>query len=369
MADTGGKPTRAGSAIKRSVTMSDVAKRAGVSMATVSRVLRQDEGDGLVSARSRRRVLRAADELGYRAHWAARALARQRSGLIGALVPELGGGFVAEVIDGVVRESQQAGYEPMLAYCGRGPSDTGRALDYLLQMRVEGIVFLPRASLPIEDGLVGRELQQVPAVLVDISVDGLPLPLVTSDDAAGIHQAVDYLVSLGHERVAHLAGAFWTSSAGIRLRAFRERMASHALHVPEECVAFYDWQFGQAVDSTRRLLQADPRPTAIIAASDVGAAAVMQVARQMGIRIPDDLSLIGFSDTVLCHTWSPALSTIRQPKGELGQEAIRLLLRVIAGESIDPGYVQYLPTELIVRESCRPAHRGATQGAAGIVQR
>ena len=361
----GRKSTGTGGVGRRSVTMSDVANRAGVSMTTVSRVFSQDGGDGLVNALTRRRVLRAADQLGYRAHWAARALARQRSGLIGALVPELGGGFVAGVTDGVMRESQQAGYEPILAHCGPSPSDIGRALDYLLQMRVEGIVFRPRMSLPIEDGLLAGEPQEVPVVLVDLSVAGLSLPLVTSDDAGGIRQAVDHLVSLGHERIGHLAGPFWASSGVIRLRAFRESMASHGLQVPVECIAHYDWQFAHAVDSSQRLLQAQPRPTALIAASVPGAAAVLQVARQMGLRVPDDLAVIGFTDTMLCDSWSPALTTVRQPREELGQEAVRLLLRLIGGEKLDPGYVHLLPTELIVRDSGgRRANNATAPGAA-----
>ncbi len=348
---------------KRAVTMADVAKLAGVSMATVSRVLSQQRTDGAVSALTRRRVLRAADELGYRAHWAARALARQRSGLIGALVPELGGGFIAEVIDGLMRGSQQGGYEPVLAYCGHSRSDVGRALDYLLEMRVEGIVFYPRTSLPIEDEQITRELQQVPVVLVDLAIDGLSLPLVTSDDVGGMHKAVDHLVSLGHERIAHLAGPTWASSARTRLKAFRERMVGHGLELRDDLVAHYDWTYSQAVEPSHRLLQAEPCPTAVIAASDLGAATMAQAARQMGLRVPDDLALIGFSDTVLCHTWSPALTTVRQPKEELGQEALRLLLRLVGGEKVEPkSYVHLLPTELIVRESCG---HGASRAARG----
>lgn len=354
--------------------MMDVAKRAGVSMTTVSRVFSQQQADGTVSSLTRRRVLRAADELGYRAHRAARALARQRSGLIGALVPELGGGFVAEVIDGLMRGSQQVGYEPILAYCGHSRSDAGRALDYLLEMRVEGIVFYPRTSLPIEDEQITRELRRVPVVLVDLAIDGLSLPLVTSDDVSGMHEAVDHLVSLGHERIAHLAGPTWASSARIRLKAFRERMAGHGLDPRHDLVAHYDWTYSQAVEPSSRLLQATPRPTAVIAASDLGAATVAQVARQMGLRVPDELALIGFSDTVLCHTWSPALTTVRQPKGELGQEALRLLLRLVAGEKLEPGScVHLLPTELVVRESCghgashaaQDGRRTAPQGGGG----
>jgi LacI family transcriptional regulator len=334
------------------VTIRDVAESAGVSTATVSRVFA--EPHGRVSSATRRRVVRAAQELGYRPHRGARALARQRSDLIGVLLLGFGSGFVGDVMDGVAEAARQSGRETVFAtYGARGHDGLRRALDHLLETRPEGIVFYPSTSLPIDDKVLVAELKQVPTVLVDLAVEGLDLPLVTSDDASGMRQAVEHLLSLGHERIGHLAGPSWMSTGAVRLRAFREAMAEHGFQVTPEWVVAHDFTYGQAVTAAQRLFQATPLPTAVIAADDKAAAAVLSVARHVGLAVPDDLSVIGFSDTYLCQTWYPPLTTVRQPKEELGREAIRLLGALIEGdESAEPGGVHLLPTQLIVRGSC-----------------
>lgn len=342
-------------------TIRDVAETAGVSTATVSRVFAEPRGR--VSSATRRRVIRAAQELGYRPHRAARALARRRTDFLGVLLVGFGSGFVGEVMDGLAEAARQGGRETVFASYGvPGHDGLRRALDHLLEMRAEGIVFYPSTSLPVDDKLLVAELRQVPSVLVDLAVEGLDLPLVTSDDADGMRQAVDHLVSLGHERIAHIAGPSWMSTGAVRLRAFREAMAAHGLRVPEECIVSHDYTYGQAVTAAQRLLQATPLPTAVITADDKCAAALLEVARHMGLRVPEQLSVIGFSDTYLCQTWYPPLTTVRQPKEDLGREAVRLLAALIEGdESAETTGVHLLPTQLIVRGSCgrRTAQRTA----------
>ncbi len=257
-------------------------------------------------------------------------------------------------MDGLVEAAGQVGREAVFAsYRTPGHDGLRRALDHLLETRAEGIVFYPSVSLPIDDKLLVAELRQVPTVLVDIAVEGLDLPLVTSDDVDGIRQAVDHLVSLGHQRVAHLAGPSWMSTGAARLRAFTESVAQHGLQVPEEWIVRYDYTYGQALTAAQKLLRTAPLPTAAIAADDKGAAALLEVARHEGLRVPGDLSVIGYSDTLLCHTWDPPLTTVRQPKEDLGREAIGLLAALIEGnESVNRSSVHLLPTQLIVRGSC-----------------
>jgi DNA-binding LacI/PurR family transcriptional regulator len=333
-------------------TIRDVAASAGVSTATVSRVF--GESGGRVSSVTRRRVMHAAQELGYRPHRGARALARQRSGLIGVLLVGFGSGFVGDVMDGLVEAARGCGREVVFASYGRaGYGSLHRALDHLLGMRAEGIIFYPPNSLPIDDPLLVADLKRLPTVLVDLAIEGLDLPLVTTDDASGVRQAVGYLVSLGHERIAHLAGPSWMSTGALRLGAFREAMAERGLQTRDEWLVRYDFTYGQAVVAAQRLFQATVLPTAVLAADDKCAAAVFEVARHAGLRVPDDLSVIGFSDTFLCHTWQPPLTTVRQPKEELGREAMRLLAAVIEGDtSVDATGVHLLPTQLVVRGSC-----------------
>lgn len=349
---------REGSGVQEpAATIKDVAAIAGVSTATVSRVL--TGGGGRVSSATRRRVLRTAHDLGYRPHRGARALARQRSGVIGILLVGFGSGFVGDVMDGLVEAVRGSGREALFASYGKSGHDAlRRALDHLLETRPEGIVFYPANSLPIDDADLVAELKRVPTVLVDFAVDGLDLPLVATDDADGVRQAVDHLASLGHEQIAHLAGPSWTSTGVVRLRAFREAMAAHGLRVPEEWVVRYDFSYAQAVTAAQRLLQVRPLPTAVIAADDKGGAALLEVARHVGLRVPDDLSVIGFSDSELCRLCYPPLTTVRQPKEELGREAMRLLAALIEGDTATASSgAHLLPTQLRVRGSCGP-HAG-----------
>jgi LacI family transcriptional regulator len=335
-----------------SVTIKEVAEGASVSTATVSRVF--SERSGAVSPATRRRVQRVAQDLGYRPHRAARSLARQRTNLIGVLLGAFGSGFVGEVMDGITQAAQLSGREVFYACYGQpGRTDLRRALDDLLEARAEGIIFYPPTSLPIEDTILVAELIQIPTVLVDLSVEGLNLPLVTSDDANGIHQSVAHLVSLGHERIAHIAGPSWMSTGIGRLRAFREAMAKHGLEITTDSVSTYDYSRARALEAAQRMLRTTPLPTAVICADDQCAAAVLWVARNAGLKVPGDLSVIGFSDTYLCHMWNPPLTTVRQPKEELGREALSLLTAVMEGEApMDTSSSRLLPTELVIRGSC-----------------
>jgi LacI family transcriptional regulator len=347
------RPTPSG-ARRPAVTIREVAETAGVSTATVSRVF-GDPQQSRVSPATRQRVLRVAQQLGYRPHRAARSLARQRSDYIGVLLPHFGGGFIAEVMDGLVEAARDSGLETVFATCGPpGQGGLRSALDHLLETRAEGIIFYPSTSLALDDKTLEAELRQVPTVLVDLSIDGLDdFPLVTSDDADGISQAVSHLVSLGHDRIAHLAGPSWMSTGAVRLRAFREAMSEHGLPVPEESLVPHNYSYRGALTAARRLLETTPLPTAIVASSDESAAALLEVARNLGLRVPDDLSITGFSDTLLCQTWQPPLTTVRQPKEELGREAVRIVAAMIEGDpAVEPDGVHLLPTRLIERASC-----------------
>ncbi len=300
-------------------------------------------------------MLRVARELGWRPHRAARTLARKRSGLIGAIVPGFAGGFIGAVMDGVAEAAEGAGYEVMFMRYRQGEEDIGRELDSLLEMRVEGILFYPSSSLLIQDDSVADGLQGVPCVLLDQTVDGLTLPLVAGDNVSGMRQVADHLVSLGHTRIGYLAGPSSAWGAEIRLSAFRDRLEEHGLRLSDRLVARYDWNmgWGRAVRAAQRLLQAEPVPSAIAAANDVGAGAVMQVARDAGLRVPDDLAVVGYGDTVLSHTWTPPLTTVKQPVAKLGETACSELVRLMRnGGAEDRASVRLLPVVLVVRGSC-----------------
>jgi LacI family transcriptional regulator len=257
-------------------------------------------------------------------------------------------------MDGVAEAAERAGYEVMFMRYRQGEEDIGRELDSLLEMRVEGILFYPSSSLLIQDDGIVRGLQEVPCVLLDQAVDGLALPLVAGDSVGGMRQVADHLVSLGHTRIGYLAGPSSSWGAEIRLSAFREALREHGLRLSDKRVARYDWYlWGRAVRAAQRLFQSEPAPSAIAAANDVGAGAVMYVARDVGLQVPSDLAVVGYGDTMLSHTWTPPLTTVKQPVAELGEAACSELIRLIQnGEAEDRSAVHLLPTELVVRGSC-----------------
>jgi LacI family transcriptional regulator len=333
------------------VTLADIAERAGVSKATASRVLAVPGTGPAVSAPTRRRVLRAAQALGWRPNRAARALARRRSSLIGALV--LGFGEVTgSVLDGVAWEAERAGYEVIFRPYREDEQAMGRALESLLEMRVEGLLFYPSSGEPIEDDRIVAGLQEVPCVLIEESVERLSLPVVTDDSVGGMRLVADHLASLGHTTIGYLAGPSSSWNAQTRLSAFRAALKEHGLRLPDQQVARYDWEWRRALDAARRLLQSDTPPSALATANDTGAAAALQVARDLDLQVPGDVALVGYGDTRLSHAWVPPLTTVRQPVEALGQAACRLLLDLLRGEASSEGRIQALPTELVVRASC-----------------
>jgi LacI family transcriptional regulator len=332
-------------------TLADIAERAGVSKATASRVFAAPGTGPVVSPATRRRVLGAARELGWRPNRAARALARRRTSLIGALV--LGFGEVTgSILDGVAAEAEGAGYDVIFRPYRRDEGAMGRALESLLEMRVEGILFYPASSEPIEDDRIASGLREVPCVLVDEFVDGLSLPLVTGDSVGGMRHVAGHLASLGHTDIGYLAGPTSSWGAQTRLSAFRAALKDHGLRLPDQRVARYDWEWRGAVRAAQHLLQSESPPSALATANDMGAAAVLQVARDLGVQVPDELAVVGFGDTRLSHAWVPPLTTVRQPVEALGQAACRLLLDLLRGEAGDEPQIRALPTELVIRGSC-----------------
>jgi LacI family transcriptional regulator len=351
---------------RRSATLAEIAERAGVSKATASRVFAAPGTAPAVSAAARRRVMKAASELGWRPHRAARTLSRRRSALIGALMPGFGGGFIGPVMDGVAAVAERARYEVMFTRYGSAEADITRGLESLLEMRVEGVLLYPSSSVPIEGERVAQELHEVPCVLIDQAVSGLSLPLVTGDHVGGMRQVARHLASLGHARIGYLAGPSWNWTADLRLSAFRAALKDHGLQLPDHYVTRYNWTWERAVTAAERLLGSKTIPTAVATANDVGAGAVLQVARDMGLQVPGDLAVIGYGDTMLSHAWVPPLTTVRQAVEGLGEAACRLLLHLMEDPaSQDRVPVPVLPTELVVRGSCGGIPAPARAGSWG----
>ncbi len=324
------------------VKMSDVARTAGVSVATVSKVVNGRWG---VSQATVDRVQQVIDQLGYEASLGAQSLRSHRTNVLGILVAEFEP-FSTELLKGASRAVADTNYE-LLAYSGgaRG-ADVGwerRSLSRLSGTLIDGAVIVTPTVLDTKPG--------IHVVAVDPHTGPSGLPTVDSDNLAGAVLATNHLLGLGHRRIGFLGGRQDLESARLREAGFRRAMADAGLAVDEALVRVGGYRPETAEGPARELLKHTDRPTAMFAANDLSAIATIDVARALGLTVPDDLSVIGFDNVPESALASPPLTTINQPLQRMGAEALRLLVDLIEGVERDT-HIR-LPTNLVERGSCR----------------
>jgi DNA-binding LacI/PurR family transcriptional regulator len=299
-------------------TIRNVAERAGVSKSLVSLVMR---GSPHVSEHRRQAVLKAARELGYRPNAVARSLVEGRTRLIGALVADLHNPFFAEFLDGLQESLQGEGLR-MLVGSGRwDPHFEAEAVEAFLEMRVDGLVLLSVVPESLKEAA-----RSVPVVVVgERDVDGIDI--VVDDDELGARLAVDHLVGLGHDRIAHIEGAPSTT-AHYRRTGYESAMRRHDL---DDRIVVEPGDFTEegGYRAARKLLARDPRPTAIFAPNDLVATGVLSAADELGLHVPDDISIVGYDNTHLAAIRHVSLTSVDQPRRDMGRVAAeRLCARI-----------------------------------------
>lgn len=329
-------------------TIQDVARRAGVGVGTVSRVINRSP---LVSEATRRRVQAVIDELGYRPSEIARALSLGRSATVAVIVPFFTQPSAVERLRGLVDVLKETDFDLVLFDVGT-PGQRDERLEMATRTdRVAGLVIV---SLSVDPDLVDRlGAARVPIVFLDRRVPGLPHVFV--DDAAGGRMATRHLIGLGHRRIAFVgdddAAGFGFSSSVDRCRGYREALAEAGIPERDAFVRLGSASRVEAHRLTEELLHLDDPPTAVFAASDLQAFGVVEAARDQGLRVPEDLSVMGFDDVDV----SPylGLSTVRQPLYQSGRRAANMLLCLAAGDEVVPASVE-LPLEVVERRSTAP---------------
>ncbi|CAN5342205.1 substrate-binding domain-containing protein [soil metagenome] len=335
-------------------TIKDVAREVGVHPSTVSRALDPTRRDRLGETVVRR-VLEAAERLGYRPDSAAASLRSGRSKLIGIIVPDIANPVFSPIISGLEHALSARDYALIVADQAPERAGKGDIIQMLVARRVDGLVL---ANVSLKDDAVERCLRwQVPVVLVNRAESEARVPSVVSDDIAGIRLAVTHLLELGHRRILHVAGPQGLSTGSLRRRGFVESMTAAGLSPAEadieEAAAFTrDAGFAAA----RLLLGRCPDATAVVAANDLLALGVYEALREQNRRCPEDVSVIGHNDMPLVDLVSPPLSTIRISHREMGETTGELLLNLIAGTSPAGAQVVTLPT-LVPRLSTRPPRK------------
>jgi DNA-binding LacI/PurR family transcriptional regulator len=306
----------AGAAVRRP-TIESVAARAGVSKSLVSLVMR---GSPHVSAGRREAVLKAAAELGYRPNLAARQLVERRTRTMGVLVSDLHNPFFAEVIDGMQEEAHARGLDLLLATGRRDPGEEAHVVERFLQQGVEGLVLLAAVCEPAVMAAAARTTATVLVSRADVRV--ARCDVIVDDDALGARLAVDHLVELGHRRIAHLAAPGAPGGPG-RRAGFEAAMAEHGL-TGDAVVVVGDVTDEGGYGSTRELLaRAGSRPTAIFAPNDLAAIGALTALEEAGLRVPDDMSLVGYDNSYLASIRHIALTSVDQPRLEMGRLATR----------------------------------------------
>jgi LacI family repressor for deo operon, udp, cdd, tsx, nupC, and nupG len=341
---------RAGSARTKVSNIYEVAKRAGVSPSTVSRVLSQPD---VVSAKTRSRVLRAVDELGYTPNSTAKHLRTARTGKLLVTVPDISNPFFSLILQGIEDAAQREDYAVLV---GDTQHDERREQRYALMLNskeADGLIFLGhRLAAATQARITSAAPRCAPVVNGCEFNPRLGVPSVHIDNAVAAADAMSLLYDLGHRRIGVVSGPLVSPLSRDRLRgasAVARRRGTDDL-----VVVGGDFTVESGADAAARLLTAPVRPTAIFCFNDEMAMGVLDYARRSGIRVPDQLSVVGFDDIRFARYAEPALTTIAQPMREIGEGTVKLLLAILADDSVAPASVT-LPHRLVVRASTGPA--------------
>ena len=338
--------------MRKAVTVTDVARLAGVSAMTVSKAL---NGRDRISPETRARVLAAANELGYVANAAARSLRGGRTDILGLLVQDLSNQYFAEIVRGAGEAIRERGLDLALYTSSNDPERERRRVATLSSGVSDGLIIVAPHGSP---GLLGQlQHGRVPAVM--INAWGLDdLPTVNPENLLAARAATEYLLDLGHRRVGFVTGrpdsplSPERPDGVMRLEGYAQALAARGLPLEAELLHPGGLHIPQGREAGHALLSLPGAPTAIFAANDLCAFGVIEAARERGLRVPQDLSVVGFDDVPMAAQVRPALTTVHHPLRELGQRAVKLLLDLLSGAA-QRRQIE-LPSLLVVRDSTGP---------------
>ncbi len=330
---------------KRRVTISDVAQLAGVSIATVSRVV---NGTAPVAPETVQRVQQAIEALNYKPHMAARKLAGQRSGAVGLLLPEISGDFFFPLVRGIAHEAQEAGYD-LLIHVSSASREESHSLP-LGDHNTDGLlVFTGR----LKDSEIQRlyEMEFPLVLLFRTPPDGLSIPYVMFRNKEGARQLVEHLiVEHGRKRIAILRGPEGNEDSYWREQGYLEALEAQGIAFDKDLVGAGGFSARMAQDTIQSWLLDGLEFDAVFAGDDEAAMGAMLALRRAGKRIPDDVAVVGFDDVSFARLMDPPLTTVRAPIEEAAAEAARMLFQQIRGEQAPSG--TFFPTQVILRQSC-----------------
>jgi LacI family transcriptional regulator len=330
---------------KRAITIRDVAETAGVSVSTVSRVL---NGKADVASDTQNRILTVIDELGYATNLAARSMRSQKNNMVGLIMPDIAYPFAIEVMKGVNRAIAQSEFD-LLVYTTGDVRKSGRAsheqkfVSLLTKSITDGVIIVAPVA--------GEFLTNAPIVSIDPLMSNPHYPSVHATNYQGAVDAMAYLLGLGHRRIAHISGRAELESSNRRLKGYSDSLEQAGIAIDQDLIVPGDYTTETGMKAAKGLLSLAHRPTAIFASNDQTAMGVYAAADEMGIRIPDDLSVVGFDN--ISESKYMGLTSTDQFISEMGFVATQMLIKLIHEESLEaPTYK--MQTQLVIRDSCEP---------------
>jgi LacI family repressor for deo operon, udp, cdd, tsx, nupC, and nupG len=328
----------------------DIAERAGVSVATVSRAL---SGSSLVTDETRKRIHELARELNYRPNVSARNLRTRRSMSVLLVVRDVGNPFYLEILKGVEATARAAGYAVLM---GNTENDPDREVEYFNMLRdghADGMILMTGKLAEPQPG-ESAAVSHLPIVVALEMIETAGFPHVQIDNSAAARSAVEHLIALGHRRIAHVAGPLPEVMAMHRRDGYRAAMAAAGLPIPEGYEVRGDYLLESGEACVAELFALPEPPSAIFVANDEMAYGAIHALRRLGLDVPGDVSVVGFDDLYLSKAFYPPLTTVSQPRTDIGRTAMSLLLDILSGDDVAAAPAVVLPTALNIRGSTAP---------------
>lgn len=336
-------------------TIKDVADRAGVSIATVSRVI---NGATVVSEKSRQRVLAAIQELDFKPSQIARNLVMQTSNTIGVIVPALSNQFTGGILNGIEEKSSSCGYDIMVCGTGGDTEKERRYLELFQERHVAGIIFMGWKLKPETVEVINELVVQV--IMMNRNASGLKVPTVSIDNFRAAYQMTNYLISKGHRRIAFFRNSVDIDACGVeQYSGFERALAEAGMEIDRSLVKYGEFSEVRSYQLMEEMIQSGNLPTAVFATSDIMAIGAANALKDHGYNVPEDVSVVGFNDVEMSSLYRPALTVIHQPLWAMGAEAVKMIVdsrnkkeEEGAGMEND-GRTVILPHKLIERDSCK----------------
>ncbi|WP_409304223.1 LacI family DNA-binding transcriptional regulator [Peribacillus sp. SCS-155] len=329
-------------------TIKDVAKKANVSIATVSRILNNQTG---FSEKTKKKVLQVIEELGYHPNAVARGLVNKRTHTIGVLVPALSSMFVTGVLSGIEKAANEAGSSIIVCHTESKGGKTMNYLQLLNEKRIDGIIFTSEILKDEYYEFISK--MGIPMVLLATKSPKHSVPYVKVDDLRAAYTATEYLLKKGHTKIGMISGDEQDIIAGIpRIEGFKNALEDYGITADDNnIVTSRGFGFFDGVEGSKKLLQQSPDITAIFAASDEIAIGALSSAYQMGIKVPDELSIMGYDNLSLAEMSIPPLTTVAQPLVEMGEKAAKMVFTMLDSDQQVESII--MPHEVVERVSVK----------------